>query len=750
MSIPAIHIAAEIISGSTGRNTVSRGTVEKIPKPGTAVIRLGTKVLNVRVPEGSLQQGDSVRAVFDGETLVLTRQVNSRGSGTGGDRWTLPNNAALIETLRSAADELKNFSRTGVPADRARAIAGALEKIVHQLPEPVQKEIQQAVHALRANNAPGGEAARAINRALELLNVPSAKPSQSVAVPAEMNLAPGFVFFDRLSSALEWLQTNGFESSPQISGGGPRGAELPVVVQIAAQPAGGLQAVILKNEQFLPELTQLLNRESGGSSRSDTMAPALARATLDLESVSEQQILRAVRNTSIGQSQAPTLTGKAIDDSLHQWFLHSLNSGNTAERSRGLNPLEPLAQLPPGLSFVDSALSALPVRASGSVKEIVQALSSTLSLGPEPFDLQTAVETLGLTMEKNLRSSVSSAEFPLSLKSLLMQVKNVLPQAATSGQEPAREVLPVSVDLTPGEIAARLDSMARELTSASSRPADMPSGEHGSIRSDSQLQRIAAVIRDLSQEISRLLTNGNEHGIDGAASTKKTTALLLSEISEKISAITKDLGSDQVNRGSADQKVIRAIELELGRMAEAFSRRDAMGSRNEIRLELPQTILMESVRGTVENSLSKLETMQMLARPAQTQEGSQQVLALPVRVDGEWSEMRLKFVKKDGGGRSGKPGKRRFGINLQTSPSALGDVGVQMDYEPGKSFRVAMDFGKMSSRSWFETHRGELAGALEALGLRGVQIDFRTKRTKNGAPAESAGSNSDQAIDITA
>jgi hypothetical protein len=127
--------------------------------------------------------------------------------------------------------------------------------------------------------------------------------------------------------------------------------------------------------------------------------------------------------------------------------------------------------------------------------------------------------------------------------------------------------------------------------------------------------------------------------------------------------------------------------------------------------------------------LNRLESLQLLSRPISTSDGTQQVLALPMNVGGEWTEVNIRLVKKRNGSRK-KVHKSFFKVELNVAPSKLGAISVQMEYELKKRFKLRISFDKNQTLEWFSKNRDSLGKSLCNLGLPLVDFQLQPERKK--------------------
>lgn len=127
------------------------------------------------------------------------------------------------------------------------------------------------------------------------------------------------------------------------------------------------------------------------------------------------------------------------------------------------------------------------------------------------------------------------------------------------------------------------------------------------------------------------------------------------------------------------------------------------------------------IRQSVESLLNRLESLQLLARQTQTPSGDQQIVALPMKIGGEWTEVNVRFVKKNQG-RDKKGNQNHFSVYLNVSPSQLGAISIQMEYERKKSLYLDVEFEKKETRIWFSKNSDDLRRSLAKLDLPMAQM----------------------------
>jgi len=154
-------------------------------------------------------------------------------------------------------------------------------------------------------------------------------------------------------------------------------------------------------------------------------------------------------------------------------------------------------------------------------------------------------------------------------------------------------------------------------------------------------------------------------------------------------------------------------------------------------------------RQHIESMLQRFESLQILAKPVSTTQGEQQVMLLPMKIDGRWNDVVVKFVKDRHAGK--KNTRQNVMVELHVSPAMLGPIDVKMDYTMNRDLTVRMYFDKDRTRDWFEQNREALRGAIQKLGFKTLRMTMQKniQRSRDSA-ASPAPPNGKSAIDIVA
>jgi hypothetical protein len=240
--------------------------------------------------------------------------------------------------------------------------------------------------------------------------------------------------------------------------------------------------------------------------------------------------------------------------------------------------------------------------------------------------------------------------------------------------------------------------------------------------------RLATVLRPLAAAVEqalRQLPPAILPNLSDNASLLAGPAAVPQMLSE---AISKDL---EVMR----ERLIRAIEAFMRETIPSdHTRRSIMTADDDGTLKRESPKLAQEplpfdralVRQTVEQLINRVESLQLLARQTPTASGDQQILALPIKIGEEWTEMQVRFIRK----RTGKTGgdRRHYTVYVNVAPVLLGAISARLDYQDKQSLSLSMEFENPSTHRWFYEHKTELRDALIALGVPAPRIEIHRLR----------------------
>lgn len=174
----------------------------------------------------------------------------------------------------------------------------------------------------------------------------------------------------------------------------------------------------------------------------------------------------------------------------------------------------------------------------------------------------------------------------------------------------------------------------------------------------------------------------------------------------------------KINRSEELQKELNLIIKDLVSLSDIQKHAQSGDSlKSQIRNDSLSYPLL--LRDSAESVLSRLESLQLLARNTHTPEGDQQILALPMKISGEWTEVNIRFVKKRIHRKRQNP-KQQYSVFLNVSPGSTGAISVKMDYTTRKTLKLEMEFEHKRVKKWFDQNRDKFQDILLNIGFTSV------------------------------
>ncbi|HLV30958.1 MAG TPA: hypothetical protein VKY57_05255 [Chitinispirillaceae bacterium] len=174
----------------------------------------------------------------------------------------------------------------------------------------------------------------------------------------------------------------------------------------------------------------------------------------------------------------------------------------------------------------------------------------------------------------------------------------------------------------------------------------------------------------------------------------------------------------KINRSEELQKELKLIIKDLVSFSDVHKHAQSGDSlKSQIRNDSLSYPLL--LRDSAESVLSRLESLQLLARNTHTPEGDQQILALPMKISGEWTEVNIRFVKKKIQKKQ-QNHKQQYSVFLNVSPGSTGAISVKMDYTIKKTLKLEMEFEQKRVKEWFDQNRDKFQDILINIGFTSV------------------------------
>jgi hypothetical protein len=157
-------------------------------------------------------------------------------------------------------------------------------------------------------------------------------------------------------------------------------------------------------------------------------------------------------------------------------------------------------------------------------------------------------------------------------------------------------------------------------------------------------------------------------------------------------------------------------------------------------------ITQRQISQALTNAINRLESLQLLARQVPTNEGFQQIIALPIKVGDQWTDVNIRLLRQKKR-KNAKDGSR-FSVFLDVAPKSLGALHVHLEYQVKKQLQLSVEFERKSTRDWFAGHRKEIHDALSATGISVGHVHLTMGRKKTSSKVRSETGASDKVIDI--
>ena len=156
---------------------------------------------------------------------------------------------------------------------------------------------------------------------------------------------------------------------------------------------------------------------------------------------------------------------------------------------------------------------------------------------------------------------------------------------------------------------------------------------------------------------------------------------------------------------------------------------------------------LEMTRRLVETALERIDSMQVSSKPTAAGDIRQQVVMVPMNIDGTWNDVLIKFMRGDSQGRK-KNARKNILVTINVAPTFLGEINVSMNYKGIRDCSIQMDFDNDRTLSWFEKNRQGLIDAFVKLGFEGLKLNMQKKIQHRSFAAKEAKVDSNAAIDI--
>lgn len=148
-------------------------------------------------------------------------------------------------------------------------------------------------------------------------------------------------------------------------------------------------------------------------------------------------------------------------------------------------------------------------------------------------------------------------------------------------------------------------------------------------------------------------------------------------------------------------------------------------------------------------AIDRLESLQLLARQVSTNQGTQQIIALPIKFNDTWTEINVRFFhRREHKKKQGSTGSVSVDINV--APPALGSLHAHLDYQSSRQLRLSITFERASSAEWFLKQREEIVRSIKSSGMVAVHLELRQERAAKESSIHGGTASNEGIVDVRA
>ena len=436
-----------------------------------------------------------------------------------------------------------------------------------------------------------------------------------------------------------------------------------------------------------------------------------------------------------------------------------LESLDTLLSQKGSVDLDTLTKLDNQLIAISSRFSS---ERAGSRTAAVAVISSWLSQSIDNIDSTALPLKFPPALPQSLQNDIELIDALLQKSTTTTFTK--LPSTGITETMLAKEARPDALPQSFSKLGFDNESQMLRNNTVSSTiktellkllPGDIDNNQFQDQKAATNLLAAAARFNNLIESIesnSKLTKHVQQSGIAQLTTLKEQlsatmSSLPLQTITDNIDKIIKLLGAFNGNSSELATllkdkagALFKFLTTRLpGAPDETIQQKDKLPSEQYTQSSQNQTAAetMLKIRGTIESAINKLESLQLLARQIPLADGSQQqILALPMKIGDEWTELNVRFLKKESNPKKKKTSGASFTVQINLAPANLGTVSVKMDYLVKKSLKITMDFEKDVTRNFFQKNNAAIKNAISKLGLPVFSVDIKKTTEKSAAQDE--------------
>ncbi|MBN1308481.1 MAG: hypothetical protein JXA18_11220 [Chitinispirillaceae bacterium] len=732
--------------------------------------------------KGAVEEGETVRYTIDKGSITLTPLSTNplQDQWRPSDVFTLTGNA---ETQAAQASSPSGVPVSGLAAglylfssaEDALAFMGQdkNEKLLRQLEKPLSIEGVITIKIEGAGNEPSRAVIYAASEIIPLLRALRASfngmplSSLPIEIWRQILFDRGNLLFDRLHELNLLLQGSGI-SFPEARAGSAEAQNSAIVQWLHSAilfdppfadlatlaPASSASAVLSDLESSLPLLphdagiptaipeTFTLNDSMIAATHAD---PALLPALIDRCGFTLEQALASPEADRARFDAGQTLKSMLL-------YLYSLTGSPETETAH-----PGITGKPPSVQPRVAAPLLQPQQAPDTISDAADAAFDA----KDDILLRTRLASLRHEMAAFIRRELPQLSAYLFVRPDLRgsEMHNsvaFIPLSVTASETPpSTEMHPAASQSSAIKtLIDHIRSIVGLVSEQASITGERNAGEGENIHAgQSRPAAVIATLSDITEKCARLIdevstpalsTTGKTSVPPGPAHVAATPVplpALLRSVFETIDALIRGFLPPTAERAAGDRRAAGAETEEHARLAIGRSLLEHGTPRASM------AMLQETLRETLSSALDRLESLQLLARHVSTNQGTQQIIALPIKFGDTWTEINVRFLHHKQ--RKTKKGSSHFSVYLDVAPPAVGALHARLEYRRSRHLHLSIEFERETARKWFTGHHDAIHGALRAAGAAAVRLDFKQMR-KTNASSDQRGALGGGVIDLTA
>lgn len=732
LSESSIKITTQVQKTFTPASTL-RGVIYSKDAADTYTVKTSNGIITLKINSAALSPGDQITIkMVTGQAIPETVENGINNAELVSiDKYTQNQSQdnKLLSTLNSLNLSLLSKSREAISSNYD-SLSKLVEEYKKSLPIENSTQIQTVIAEIEKTLSAGEfpDDALKIKNLLDnikaLVSTTLQRQPGQFTLPARPGIQEGIYTFQTLQSALEFLNSEGKSLDLKAHIESELSNYKQILIKITSSFSNNIFSASIVPKIFLPrEISLFIDNLSSSPMKSLPFESweniLMARGSLPLDTLRKIDIMLTSSNAMFPAERAGS--NRVSGAVATQWLANILDISTIQKNPEKYIPNFPASKMVTDIEALGKSLEMH----SGKKIEVLTSTGLTEHILETPNRssvISSVVSSLGYNLESRLFHNTISKN-STDLKSLLIQLLH-------STTEPYLDSVPVSGSRQTSDSERILHSLSESLKTIQK---DIKQLVNFQTKEDTGIQLLQQ-IKNSSVHIDSLYDSILQFSI------KNGTALLSKNFINQLESIIqllKATGIIQTNAMTPElSRHLTAASDAIGKFSELLFKHklvpDEMPRDNhsfEPASEEPDRAIhtQSSLRQTIESALGKLESLQLLARQVPVSDGQQQIIAIPMKIENEWTEVNIRFLKQKNSSKKKHGSSTTFSVYLNLSPRVLGDISIKMEYIQKKSLKVYMDFENNSTLNYFNQFRDGLQSAIKELGLPLTSVDLKRK-----------------------